>query len=93
MTAPVHPRESGYGHMAGDALASLALRRMVRVRHRVLHLVLVTGHACVVELLLLKPVAAAGGMAVHAVDLARLVAGAHAPGSERIVLPQIASVA
>ena len=92
MVAPVHARESGHGHVAGDALAALALGGMVRVRRRVVHLVLMAGHAGVVELLLLEPVAAAGGVAVHAVDLARLGAGAHAPRGERIVLAQVAAV-
>ena len=90
--AAVHPRERGLRHVAGDALAALALREMVRVRRRGVHLVLVAGDAGVVELLLLEPVAAAGGVAVHAVDLPRLEAGAHAPGGVGVVLPEVAAV-
>ena len=73
-------------------LLAFALRRMVAVGCRVLHPLLMAGQAGVVGLLLLEPVAAAGGVAVDAVELAGLDAGAHAPGGLGVVLPQVAAV-
>ena len=92
MVASVHPCKSGHRHVTGDALARLAFRVMVRVRSRVLHLVLVAGHAGIIELFLFEPVASAGGMAVHTVEPARFRAGAHAPRGQCVIFANIPAV-
>ena len=93
MVGPVHPGKGGHGHVAGDALVRRAVRLVVGVGRRVLHMVLVAGHAGIVGLFLgLEPVAAARGVAGHAVDLPGLGAGAHEPRGVGVVLAQVAAV-
>ena len=62
------------------------------VRRCVLNPILVTGYAGIVELFILEPVAAAGGVAVHAVKLAGFGARAHQPGCVGVVLPKVPAV-
>jgi len=78
--------------MAGYAFAAFACICMAGVHCWILHLVFMAGQTSVIELLQLKPVAAAGGVAVHAVNLAGLGTGAHAPRGKGIVLSQISTI-
>ena len=92
MIGASHRRKTRHRHVAGDALVPLAPGRVVAVLRRLLHLLLVAGHAHLVRLLALETHPAAGRVAVVAVQLARLGAGAHEPRGVRVVLAQVAAV-
>ena len=91
MVGPPHGRKPAGRHVAGDAPPGGPVRLVKSVLRDARDLVFVAGRARLVRLLL-EAIAAAGRVAVQAIELARRRTGTHAPRGHRVILAQVAAV-
>ena len=93
MIGPMHASKFGCGHVTSDALVSQAVGLVMRVLRRIVDLVFMTGHTSLVGLVLsLELVPTTGSVAMEAIQISRLHAGAHEPGGVCVILTQITSI-